>query len=96
MKTYHLRTELERTADRGYGPAGPYGAGGQYGAGGPDPPGPGYGPSGPGYGAGYGPGPTGQAYVPPPETERTCSQCGRNLNPNDRFCAACGTPAPKE
>ena len=51
---------------------------------------------GPGYGAGYGPGPTGQAYVPPPETERTCSQCGRKLNPNDRFCAACGTPAPKE
>ena len=82
VKTSGLRTQLVRTANRSYGQTGPYGPSGQYGAGGP-----------------YVPGPVAPtAWQPPggPETERACAQCGRKLNPDDQFCASCGTPVPKE
>ncbi len=81
VRTNRLRRDLEMTAGRGYGPAGPYGPGSQYGAGGQYSPGaPGYGPGTPGYGAGaggygasgagydagYGVAPTGQEHAPAP------------------------------
>ncbi len=38
--------------------------------------------------------------TPPPEggkePQRKCSQCGSELNPDDAFCGACGTPASKQ
>jgi hypothetical protein len=119
VRTNRMGRDLQMTAGRGYGLAGPYGPGGQYGTGGSySPSGPSYGPGGPGYGASYGPAPTAQADAPPPQWQpqtspppsgagtfasangpeggRACSQCGKKLNPNDQFCVACGTAAPKE
>lgn len=90
-----------------YGQGGaPYGQGGQpYGQGGPGY-GAGYGVGqGQGYGAGNAPagapGPAGQPQsdAPPaeaPQSGRTCSQCGQELDADDQFCTTCGAPAPKE
>lgn len=92
-----------------YGPGGPYAPGGpSYGPGGPGySAGGGAGYASPAGQAGAAP----PAWQPPtspppsgsgtfagtsaPESGRACSQCGKELNPNEQFCTACGMPAPK-
>lgn len=100
VKTNRLRRDLEMTAGRGYGPAGPYGPGGQYGTGGPySSGGPSYGPVGPGYGASYGPGPTGQAdappraWQPPTSTPPSGGETGARASgsKSGRICSQCGS-----
>jgi hypothetical protein len=86
----------------GYGQPGPYGSGygqpgpgalgyGAYPTGQPGTPPPGWQPPA------ATPPPSGETPVPTagPESGRACSQCGKELDPDDQFCGACGTPVPK-